>query len=379
MQMQLRKMMISVVLLAVFVMCVRAQPPQAQGIERTRTFTAQKCQYTLPNDDWEWIDQPLPNALFGAKCENGLGVFLSCAPIPAWQQMNASLAQKFEQSVNQATSGQFKKRGEGYISYQGLSCYQLAGVYPDGSTAISRCFLAHGFAYNLLIIGNSKPVEQDAEFDKAINGFAFTEPPPAKPTSGYSFFDLNVFLVLLAVCFVAAILRRTLGSSKKPPLQHPIDNFDDELSEVVPVRPSGYQPSSIQATRPSSLGYSVFERHDSNGGGPQQSRVRPESDPRAGKCRHYGYRPVAFGAQVCLRCGGSDPNPGIISKCAGRGGLGGALLGTVIGASWGYMSFVHGGIAGAFAGGLVGALAGVILGLAMGLAGGLTARISGWR
>jgi hypothetical protein len=387
MQMQLRKMMISVALLAVFVMCVGAQPPQAQGIERTRTFAAQKCQYTLPGPDWKWLDRSATNSLFLAQNRKGFVVFLTATRMPPEARLDSAFAENFERDFYQRT--QYSKRGGRFVAFQGLPYYQTEAKCPDGRTMIVRTTIVNGLRYSLGITGGREPVEQDPEVEAVLGSFAFTEPPlllaeTAVGGSGHSteyyvaWGLFGIFLLFAACCFLKRPAQKRKGAS------YPEYDYDlDDRPRLPSASPWPLQAGSVGFRTARSIPRST---HGTDVPSLESQDVEPVSGPPAGlsskctgKCRECGYRPVAFGAPECPRCGTDNPNPGVVSRFTGRAGLGGALIGTIIGASWGYVSFALGGIAGALGGGLLGALAGVILGLAMGLAAGLTARIFGWR
>jgi hypothetical protein len=79
----------------------------------------------------------------------------------------------------------------------------------------------------------------------------------------------------------------------------------------------------------------------------------------SGKCRHCGFEGIDPGQNVCPKCGGADPNPGIIKKCA--------AVGTTIGFALAVIAILFGGgprvplvIAGAVAGAVAGAAVGLI-------------------
>ena len=53
----------------------------------------------------------------------------------------------------------------------------------DGSTSVTRVFIAHGFGYNLSLLGGKAPVEDDSVLEKVMQGFEFTAPPETQPAS----------------------------------------------------------------------------------------------------------------------------------------------------------------------------------------------------
>jgi len=95
-----------------------------------------------------------------------------------------------------------------------------------------------------------------------------------------------------------------------------------------------------------------------------------------GKCRHCGYEPVAYDADICPNCARWHPNPGVVSKYAGISTWIGILLGSGAGAIWGASV---GGIITVIIQSLMGALVGCMVGLVSGLTIGVTAWLCGKR
>jgi len=226
---------------------VLASPALGQGPKaaaQTRYFPAQKCRFTLP-DGWSWVDRPIGNAFFAAESTDGLLVQATCAPAMAWSEMDERAAEDFERSLARSSRGKLKKRGTSFVSFHGLTAYQIAGVLPDGKTTVSCCFLAHQMAYQILIVGGKEPVEQDPDFDEIMSGFAFTVPPanPAgAPSSSYTGISA-IFWIGLAVLYFGF---RNRGARKQPP--KPMDWRDVEyaVSDVPPAaRPATAVPPTV--------------------------------------------------------------------------------------------------------------------------------------
>src|SRR5262249_2824515 len=151
---------------------------------------AQKCQFTLPSQRWSWSDRPVPNVFVSAESKDGLVIQITCAPAAAWSNMDDRAVQDFEASLARSSHGQLKKRSASYVPYHGLTSYQVAGLLPDGRTTVSRFFLAHEMAYQILMVGGKEPVEQHLDFEAIMSGFAFTTPPapaPPRPSHGWEF------------------------------------------------------------------------------------------------------------------------------------------------------------------------------------------------
>src|SRR5262249_49730184 len=163
------------------------------------------------------------------------------------------------------------------------------GVLPDGRTTVSRCFLAHQMAYQIVIIGGKEPVEEDPDFDAIMDGFAFTVPPVAPPATSYNF-DFGALVGLLVSRLLAAFLFRSIRASIRPPRPMPRPSLDDDEGDVVPeALPASPGHTGIRTAPPEYARLRPARRAVEESGAP---RRRPADTPGAGECRHCGYRPV---------------------------------------------------------------------------------------
>lgn len=98
-----------------------------------------------------------------------------------------------------------------------------------------------------------------------------------------------------------------------------------------------------------------------------------------GSCTKCGYQPVAFDADYCPLCAAKNPNPGVVNRTVPRALLLGAMVCSVIGASWAHLVSENHKEVATILGLLVGGVTGVILGLVGGLIVGVIARLFGKR
>jgi hypothetical protein len=361
-----------------------AQQPAAPAPKpdpNTRVFPAHKCRYTLPGKDWFWVEQTASPVLFRAENFMGYAVALSAAPVPPHITLNQQFAEKLEKEF--FGSSDMKKRGGRFVVFNGLSCYQSEAVAPDGRTAVCRIFLANGFGYNLEVVGTKDPVELSPNFEKIMNGFGFTE-ALAQPgaAQGQTSEASHVLVVGLGFCAVAAFLMRLArGFGRKTPrrnwrrLQDDIpgngDPWKGPAGEVQEVLPAATSSSAVQT------GVRTSRPLEAPRFAPPINTTRPpENLERTGRCRHCGFRPLAFGVEECPNCCGRNPNPGVISRYTNRGTVIGIVAGAAVGVTWGYLAK---GVAGVIGGILLGPLAGIFLGIFGGLLAGITARVMGKR
>jgi hypothetical protein len=377
-------------LMAVAIACtlagsVSGQAPQESN-PPTREFPSQKCRYTLPGKEWKWMDQPLPDSIFMATSKAGLVITFRCDRVEDWKSLDRSTVADFEQAMNRSTEGRLKKRGGRFIIFLGLSCYQFEGVYADGRTIASRLILANGLAYHIMVAGDQNPVEQRPEFEKIISGFQFTDAPLVTTTSQSAApsclcFSIGMVGFLIVVLAIVRALRPRSRSKPQVRLRRQVDErFEDDFDEVLPVESptmpghtgvrTRQMPSPLPKPAKSETGAESFE---------DGHWARKTDGPKGvGNCRHCGHWPVAFGAEECHVCAGRNPNPGVISRFAGRGTWIGAAAGASLGSVWGYFVIAGGG-SGVIAGLMLGVLAGILSGLITGLLAGAIARLSGMR
>jgi hypothetical protein len=142
----------------------------------TRTFVDKNCSYTLPGEDWFWLDSKTPNALCAATDSKGHIVTVTFVQ---GAQTTPFSAEEYEKGLYSGAPGQLKKRGGHVTTLHGRQCYQAESVFADGRTMARRALLVNGSCYSVGVIGGKQPVEQDPDFEMIMNGFAFTEPPDA--------------------------------------------------------------------------------------------------------------------------------------------------------------------------------------------------------
>jgi hypothetical protein len=334
-----------------------------QAAEQGRGFPGLGCRFTLPNQDWFWVEPTQPNVLFAAATKDGLSLTAICDRPKYRSSVDQIAANVFERALNQSSGGQLTKRGGMFITIQGTPCYQFHGAYPDGRTTVSRLIQTNDFTYHLMLVGKNGPVEQRPDFEQIMSGFAFTVPPPvpAEPAKG-SNADLIVIIFGIICCIVGATLRHLWR--QKPKARSALR--DDFRHDRLPAPPQFTGSSRATAAAPAAWD------------APQNSAIELENGGLA-ECRHCGYQSVSAEARHCPNCGKAGPLPGVISRWAGRGAMAGMLFGGIGGAVWGYSVLAGGGVSGFIAGGVLGFIFGLPLGMGGGLVAGIAARVAGHR
>jgi hypothetical protein len=160
--------------------------------EKTRTFPEYQCRYTLPADDWRWLDKsPHKPSLFVAGKDARLLVMVTVVPAPDGLVMDENAAAAADDGVGvvKLRENFMTKRGGALTTFKGVPCYEYRGVL-DGHTVVIRIVIANGFVYQIQVAGGADPVEKRPDFEAIMNGFEFTSPPiapsppPPKPDVG---------------------------------------------------------------------------------------------------------------------------------------------------------------------------------------------------
>ena len=150
-------------------------PTTIKAQETVRHFPAYHCSYTLPGKGWTWLESPDEKALFLAERDDGIRVVLGVTKAPRSTRFDSKFLTEAKKAF--IIPGKTEFRNEQTLEFRGLPCYQIGCKMPDGSTTVSRAFLAHGFYYHLGIVGDVDPVESRPDLESIMSGFEFDTPP----------------------------------------------------------------------------------------------------------------------------------------------------------------------------------------------------------
>ncbi len=154
-----------------------SQASPSASPDRTKEFTSEKCRYTLPGSDWSWQAAPAGATLCSASNKKGYVLTLPVVKLQEPQHMDTNWAAEFEKGYLKNGNGPITKRGGRFVTFQGLSSYEIDATFADGRTTVSRFLQANRYGYYLTLVGGRKPIERDPEFEKIMNGFSFAVPP----------------------------------------------------------------------------------------------------------------------------------------------------------------------------------------------------------
>jgi hypothetical protein len=154
----------------------------------TKTYPEAQCQYTLPTDDWEWLDAQLaPKAdaksIVLVKNQNGMGFNLRYQPL-AGEKPTANSFESFETGFIQA--GKMKKLAGAKITFRGIPAYQIDAEMPGGNGISVRIMYANDNLYILQVINALGPLTA-ADSDAIFQGFDFTNLPQPMPMADSAF------------------------------------------------------------------------------------------------------------------------------------------------------------------------------------------------
>jgi len=114
-------------------------------------------------------------------------------------------------------TGEISKRSGQTLTFKGVQCYQLdLALTKVQRTVSSRFFIAHGYVYNMQVVGNTEPVEKSPEYDAIMNGFEFTVVPvPPSPQKRANSDAYNagrragqIFVYVLVAAVLLALIRK---------------------------------------------------------------------------------------------------------------------------------------------------------------------------
>ena len=222
------------------VLLVLAPPAPALNVVGTRQFPAWNCRYTLPGNGWAWVDPPKADALFLARDGRERSLILGVDRVNV-ANLTPEVVDWHDQGMAQA---KFRKRGGRLIGFLGMPCYQYEGTTPDGRAVVTRVLVVNGLAYQLTLVGSEKPVEQDADFEACMSGFALLVPPaPPKPVDSTAAIVVLVVIVGGASLFVFLIARANRQPKRKPPPEAWFTLGDDFLREYKGPAADPYTPT----------------------------------------------------------------------------------------------------------------------------------------
>src|SRR5262245_41655919 len=87
------------------------------GNEKVKTFAVPQCRYTLPSNNWNWIDHSdVPNAVCAAEHEDGRVVILFISTFPKDMVIDQAFVDQFDEEA--ASLAKAKKRGGRITSFK---------------------------------------------------------------------------------------------------------------------------------------------------------------------------------------------------------------------------------------------------------------------
>jgi hypothetical protein len=156
----------------------------AASAQNTRTFPEAQCSYTLPGNDWEWLD-----SLNSQLVQKGTGhqsiVFAGTKkgvvvnvrydhmkpdekPTPRWHE-------SFESGFLRKSKA--RKLAANQLTFKGIPSYQLDVVMPSGQASSCRVMYANNKFYELTIVSASGPWPAGVDLEAIFQGFNFTNQP----------------------------------------------------------------------------------------------------------------------------------------------------------------------------------------------------------
>jgi hypothetical protein len=176
--------------------------------QETRSFPEAECSYTLPGNDWEWLDPKLVQLPGGktiafARNKKGLAFTLRYDPLKANEKPKSNSYESFEFGL--LSSGRIQKQSSKHLSFKGIASYQIDAKTPEGQGTSIRILYANDRFYHLSVVCAFGPLGPDEETEAVFQGFNFTgEARPMLPTNEDSAFQRGqafgraVFILMVA-------------------------------------------------------------------------------------------------------------------------------------------------------------------------------------
>lgn len=199
--------------------------------QQTKTFDEAKCTYTLPGEDWDWLDpqlvpSPSGKTLALARNQKGIAFTLRSHEVKASEKPSARAYESFEKGLLESSG--LKKLGGKHLTFKGIPSYQIDVQTSTGAGSSIRVFYANNLFYYLQVANAAGPLDP-ADADPVFQGFSFVGQPQAMVASGDdSAFErgreagkavgsLVVVLVVVGVV-IWLVSRSRRGNRQAPPL-----------------------------------------------------------------------------------------------------------------------------------------------------------------
>jgi hypothetical protein len=148
----------------------------APAADKTKEFAEYNCRLSLPEgSDFEWLDPTLvPQSVALMRNSAGTTVVLIVTKVPSDFKLNTD---GFDAGL--FAPGVATKLRSDNPTFLGLPCYQVF-VHLEQSTAqiAIRAFSTQGFLYQLQLIGDSVPVDDQDKLASLFSMFEFINSPP---------------------------------------------------------------------------------------------------------------------------------------------------------------------------------------------------------
>jgi hypothetical protein len=144
-----------------------------------RAFRDANCGFSLPDQDWEWLDPkrappPAEHAIAFARNRSGLMFWLKVRPIAP---ENCVGPETYENWARQ-WSGKYNwtKEGGKHIEFKGVPAYQFNARHKDNKSA-GRFLILFADNRSYVLVLETSHAEVGPEADAVFDRFTFLDPP----------------------------------------------------------------------------------------------------------------------------------------------------------------------------------------------------------
>jgi hypothetical protein len=188
--------------------------------QQTRTFSEDHCKYTLPANDWEWLDPKLApvsgmKTLAFVKNQTGVAFILRVETLKPGEKPTANSFESFEAGFIKSTN--MKKLAGTKINFKGQPAYQIDAELPGGMGTSVRLFYANNRLYVLNIVNGLGSLTA-ADSDAIYKGFDLTGQPQPVEFSGPGYELGRMIGPWLCIGFVVLVIYVAIKkrASKRP-------------------------------------------------------------------------------------------------------------------------------------------------------------------
>jgi hypothetical protein len=154
------------------------------GEEKKKAFLEYKCEMTLPDADWQWIDittlpKSMENAVFLLVCKDNRRITMTARPLSPGETFKANSFASFEYGLFE--SGRLSKVTSRELKFTGIPAFEILANTKSGDGVYSRIFFANGYLFQFTIATPERPADPKVDQESLFNSLKFLGEPELPP------------------------------------------------------------------------------------------------------------------------------------------------------------------------------------------------------